>query len=216
MRRHGRATRHLGLERNTARRRVALRRGDEQALFNQHALPAVDAQRYRGALQVPRRRLLPRAWLRLRAHAVRARGDGVHRGLPVPAARVRSPAARARDARGAHETRRDDERAVGQSAITARGAGAAPRRHGALRAVARAQSSLRRWEARAGPAVDVGAESRCRRGAAHRRHDHDLHVAQALGIRCVLVPSGHQSRERLVQTGATLVDSLEHVAQHLG
>ncbi|MDP1918488.1 MAG: HAD family hydrolase [Myxococcales bacterium] len=43
--------------------------------------------------------------------------------------------------------------------------------------------------------------------------DHDLHVAQALGIRCVLVPSGHQSRERLAQTGATLVDSLEQVAQ---
>ena len=46
--------------------------------------------------------------------------------------------------------------------------------------------------------------------------DHDLHVAQELGVRCVLVPSGHQSRERLVQTGATLLDSLEQVARLLG
>ena len=45
--------------------------------------------------------------------------------------------------------------------------------------------------------------------------DHDLHVAQALGIQCVLVPSGHQSRERLVQTGATLVDSLDVLALRL-
>lgn len=38
--------------------------------------------------------------------------------------------------------------------------------------------------------------------------DHDLHVAQALGLRCVLVPSGHQSRARLEQAGATVLESL--------
>jgi phosphoglycolate phosphatase len=39
--------------------------------------------------------------------------------------------------------------------------------------------------------------------------DHDLHVAQALGLRCLIVPSGHQSKARLEAAGATVVASLE-------
>lgn len=39
--------------------------------------------------------------------------------------------------------------------------------------------------------------------------DHDWEVARDLGIRCVLVPSGHQSPDRLRATGAPVLDSLE-------
>jgi phosphoglycolate phosphatase len=45
--------------------------------------------------------------------------------------------------------------------------------------------------------------------------DHDLHVAQQLGLECLIVPSGHQSRERLAATGATLASSLSEVAARL-
>lgn len=39
--------------------------------------------------------------------------------------------------------------------------------------------------------------------------DHDLEVARALGVRCRLVPSGHQSVERLAATGAEVLEGLE-------
>lgn len=45
--------------------------------------------------------------------------------------------------------------------------------------------------------------------------DHDLHVAQTLGMQCLVVPSGHQSAERLEQTGARLVASLSEIARLL-
>lgn len=38
--------------------------------------------------------------------------------------------------------------------------------------------------------------------------DHDLEVADALGVRCLLVPSGHQSLERLQRSGAQVLESL--------
>ncbi|MDF1563055.1 MAG: HAD hydrolase-like protein [Deltaproteobacteria bacterium] len=38
--------------------------------------------------------------------------------------------------------------------------------------------------------------------------DHDLEVAEALGLRCYLVPSGHQSAGRLAAHGAPLLSSL--------
>ncbi len=40
-------------------------------------------------------------------------------------------------------------------------------------------------------------------------HDHE--VAQAIGVDCVLIPNGHQTRERLVETGSRVVETLEEV-----
>lgn len=45
--------------------------------------------------------------------------------------------------------------------------------------------------------------------------DHDLHVAQTLGMQCIVVPSGHQSAQRLEQAGARLVASLREIADLL-
>lgn len=42
--------------------------------------------------------------------------------------------------------------------------------------------------------------------------DHDLHVAQTLGMQSLVVPSGHQSAERLEQAGARIVASLKEIA----
>lgn len=38
--------------------------------------------------------------------------------------------------------------------------------------------------------------------------DHDAQVAHAMGVRCILYTGGHQNRETLAATGATLIDSL--------
>ncbi len=38
--------------------------------------------------------------------------------------------------------------------------------------------------------------------------DHDVEVARALGVKCVLVPSGHQSVERLSRCGVEVLSSL--------
>ncbi|MCB1121660.1 MAG: HAD hydrolase-like protein [Verrucomicrobiae bacterium] len=38
---------------------------------------------------------------------------------------------------------------------------------------------------------------------------HDLHVADEMGVQCLLIPSGHHSRRRLQEGQASLVDSLE-------
>lgn len=40
---------------------------------------------------------------------------------------------------------------------------------------------------------------------------HDAEVAEAMGIDCILVPSGNQSYEKLVTSGAQIVDSLAHL-----
>lgn len=45
-------------------------------------------------------------------------------------------------------------------------------------------------------------------------HDHD--VAQALGADCVLVASGHHSKERLAATGARVVEDIAQVPALLG
>ena len=37
---------------------------------------------------------------------------------------------------------------------------------------------------------------------------HDAEVARAMGIECVLIPCGHNSRERLVQCGVDVVKAL--------
>jgi phosphoglycolate phosphatase len=38
--------------------------------------------------------------------------------------------------------------------------------------------------------------------------DHDVEVARALGVQCVLIPSGHQSAARLAKTGAEVLPTL--------
>jgi phosphoglycolate phosphatase len=40
---------------------------------------------------------------------------------------------------------------------------------------------------------------------------HDYEVAQAIGCRCVLVATGHQSKKRLAVSGASLIDSLNDI-----
>ena len=45
---------------------------------------------------------------------------------------------------------------------------------------------------------------------------HDIEVAAALGVHCVLLPSGHQSRRRLEQGECAVVDGLFAVAALLG
>ena len=43
--------------------------------------------------------------------------------------------------------------------------------------------------------------------------DHDFEVARELGIRCILVADGHQSEERLKETGAEVVSSLSELKE---
>ena len=38
---------------------------------------------------------------------------------------------------------------------------------------------------------------------------HDFDVAQAIGVDCVLLPSGHQERAKLEATSATVLDNLQ-------
>jgi phosphoglycolate phosphatase len=40
---------------------------------------------------------------------------------------------------------------------------------------------------------------------------HDFDVAEKLGCQCILVSQGHQSRERLRQSKAIVVENLENV-----
>jgi phosphoglycolate phosphatase len=40
---------------------------------------------------------------------------------------------------------------------------------------------------------------------------HDYEVAKAMGVNCVLVYSGHQSRERLVTTGVPVENQLDEI-----
>jgi len=40
---------------------------------------------------------------------------------------------------------------------------------------------------------------------------HDYEVAQTIGCKCILVAKGHQSKERLLSSGATVVDSLDEI-----
>lgn len=44
---------------------------------------------------------------------------------------------------------------------------------------------------------------------------HDYEVACELGADCLLLPAGHQSKERLIATGAKVCDSLEDAAKYL-
>ncbi len=42
---------------------------------------------------------------------------------------------------------------------------------------------------------------------------HDFDVAQAMGIACILVPSGHQPREKLARCGTPLIKSLAELVE---
>lgn len=44
---------------------------------------------------------------------------------------------------------------------------------------------------------------------------HDAEVAQSIGCSCVLIPSGHNSEERLHLTGCTVLKSIEDVKNYL-
>ena len=41
--------------------------------------------------------------------------------------------------------------------------------------------------------------------------DHDQEVAAEMGIDCILIPAGHQSRERLQACGVPVLQSLEEL-----
>lgn len=45
---------------------------------------------------------------------------------------------------------------------------------------------------------------------------HDFEVAEAMGVNCILVAIGHNSRPRLEACGVPVVDSLDEVKNHLG
>ena len=42
---------------------------------------------------------------------------------------------------------------------------------------------------------------------------HDKEVADSIGCDCILVADGHNSKERLVSSGATVVDSIDEIIQ---
>lgn len=41
--------------------------------------------------------------------------------------------------------------------------------------------------------------------------EHDHEVAEAIGVDCVLIPGGHQNREKLEGTGAVVIDNIEEL-----
>ena len=45
--------------------------------------------------------------------------------------------------------------------------------------------------------------------------DHDVEVARALGVKCLLVPSGHQSSERLARCGVEVLPDLRSLLDRL-
>ncbi len=45
---------------------------------------------------------------------------------------------------------------------------------------------------------------------------HDFEVAEAMGVNCVLIASGHNSRSRLETCGVPVVDTIHDVKMHLG
>ena len=44
---------------------------------------------------------------------------------------------------------------------------------------------------------------------------HDYEVAKSIGCSCVLIPSGHNSKERLQLTGATVLQSIAEIKNYL-
>ncbi|MBC8479807.1 MAG: HAD family hydrolase [FCB group bacterium] len=46
--------------------------------------------------------------------------------------------------------------------------------------------------------------------------DHDKEVADAIGADCILIPAGHQTREKLEATGAPVISSLKEIPGYMG
>jgi len=44
---------------------------------------------------------------------------------------------------------------------------------------------------------------------------HDYEVAKALGVDCVLIPNGHQSREKLLLCNVPILDNITHVVAYI-
>jgi len=44
---------------------------------------------------------------------------------------------------------------------------------------------------------------------------HDYEVAKAMGVDCILIPNGHQSRERLLTCGVPVLEGLRQVAERI-
>jgi phosphoglycolate phosphatase len=44
--------------------------------------------------------------------------------------------------------------------------------------------------------------------------NHDFEVAESLGIKCILIADGHQSKERLIETGTKVINELSELSDH--
>jgi len=68
--------------------------------------------------------------------------------------------------------------------------------------------------------IDIGLDYMARKGIkdailiGDTKHDHE--VANALGIDCVLIPNGHQSREMLLSCGVPVLDDIADVIKYMG
>jgi len=68
--------------------------------------------------------------------------------------------------------------------------------------------------------IDIGLDYMARKGVkdailiGDTKHDHE--VANALGIDCVLIPNGHQSREMLLSCGVPVLDDIADVIKYMG
>ena len=63
--------------------------------------------------------------------------------------------------------------------------------------------------------LDYLARNSVRRGVMVGDTTHDYEVAQAMGLDCVLVAHGHQSRARLAQCGVPVFEDLTKVAEYI-
>ena len=68
--------------------------------------------------------------------------------------------------------------------------------------------------------IDIGLDYLTRKSVSNAiligDTSHDYEVANALGIDCVLIPNGHQSREALLSCGVSVLDDVSCVAQYIG
>ena len=72
----------------------------------------------------------------------------------------------------------------------------------------------------AGSKIDLGLEyiagSGVKNGVLIGDTEHDFEVANALGIDCLLVTTGHQSRERLLTCGVPVLDDFRQIIEYIG
>ena len=63
--------------------------------------------------------------------------------------------------------------------------------------------------------MDYLSRNSVRRGILVGDTTHDFEVSQSMGIECVLIAHGHQSREKLVQCNVPVFDNLEEILSYL-